>query len=103
MFCLITQYLFYAWFCFDTNHFPIKDKSTGAEENTQKAPEFVTPPRSLHVPDGAKATLSCTVVGDPPPSVQWQKGRQMLKHGTKYKVIIKHFIYHFISFNMTLM
>lgn len=55
---------------------------------SQKAPEFIIAPRNVHVDEGANTTLSCHVSGNPPPSVQWSRGRQILKHGTKYKVII---------------
>lgn len=70
---------------FVTNHCKT-DKSTEPDESSQKAPEFIIPPRNLHVKDGATATLSCRVTGEPPPSVQWQKGRQILRHGKKHKV-----------------
>lgn len=30
--------------------------------------------------------MSCQVTGNPPPSVQWSRGRQILKHGNKYKI-----------------
>lgn len=79
------------------------DNLSEKEEVSQKVPEFIVPPRNLHVAEEASAILSCKVSGDPPPSVQWQKQRQTLKHGHKYKVNL-FFILHLknFSFNVVL-
>ena len=53
---------------------------------SQRAPEFIVAPQNIHVDEGANTTISCHVDGNPPPSVQWSRGRQILKHGAKYKV-----------------
>ncbi|XP_052235177.1 myosin light chain kinase, smooth muscle-like isoform X3 [Dreissena polymorpha] len=62
------------------------DDSTQIEEIQQTAPVFVIRPSNAHVCDHESVTLKCQVSGEPPPSVQWQRGRQTLKHGDKYKI-----------------
>uniref|UniRef100_A0AC11DT69 Obscurin, cytoskeletal calmodulin and titin-interacting RhoGEF n=1 Tax=Ovis aries TaxID=9940 RepID=A0AC11DT69_SHEEP len=50
------------------------------------APRFLTRPKAFVVSVGKDATLSCQIVGNPTPQVSWEKDRQLVKAGGRFRL-----------------
>uniref|UniRef100_A0A8C3YS51 Obscurin n=1 Tax=Catagonus wagneri TaxID=51154 RepID=A0A8C3YS51_9CETA len=50
------------------------------------APRFLTRPKAFVVSVGKDATLSCQIVGNPTPQVSWEKDRQPVKAGARFRL-----------------
>lgn len=50
------------------------------------APRFLTRPKAFVVSVGKDATLSCQIVGNPTPQVSWEKDRQPLEAGARFRL-----------------
>uniref|UniRef100_A0A8C4MIZ6 Obscurin n=1 Tax=Equus asinus asinus TaxID=83772 RepID=A0A8C4MIZ6_EQUAS len=50
------------------------------------APRFLTRPKAFVVCVGKDATLSCQIVGNPTPQVSWEKDRQPVEAGARFRL-----------------
>ncbi|KAK2495249.1 hypothetical protein MC885_021440 [Smutsia gigantea] len=50
------------------------------------APRFLTRPKAFVVSVGKDATLSCQIVGNPTPQVSWEKDRQPVEAGARFRL-----------------
>uniref|UniRef100_A0A287BRL9 non-specific serine/threonine protein kinase n=1 Tax=Sus scrofa TaxID=9823 RepID=A0A287BRL9_PIG len=50
------------------------------------APRFLTRPKAFMVSVGKDATLSCQIIGNPTPQVSWEKDRQPVKAGARFRL-----------------
>ncbi|XP_041519865.1 obscurin isoform X12 [Microtus oregoni] len=50
------------------------------------APRFLTRPKAFVVSVGKDATLSCQIVGNPTPHVSWEKDRQPVEAGARFRL-----------------
>uniref|UniRef100_A0A4W2EW34 non-specific serine/threonine protein kinase n=2 Tax=Bos indicus x Bos taurus TaxID=30522 RepID=A0A4W2EW34_BOBOX len=50
------------------------------------APRFLTRPKAFVVSVGKDATLSCQIVGNPTPQVSWEKDRQLVEAGGRFRL-----------------
>nr|XP_019585378.1 PREDICTED: obscurin [Rhinolophus sinicus] len=50
------------------------------------APRFLTRPKAFVVSVGKDATLSCEIVGNPTPQVSWEKDRQLVEAGARFRL-----------------
>uniref|UniRef100_A0A671FYC7 Obscurin n=1 Tax=Rhinolophus ferrumequinum TaxID=59479 RepID=A0A671FYC7_RHIFE len=50
------------------------------------APRFLTRPKAFVVSVGKDATLSCQIVGNPTPQVSWEKDRQLVEAGARFRL-----------------
>ncbi|XP_044772968.1 obscurin [Neomonachus schauinslandi] len=50
------------------------------------APRFLTRPKAFVVSVGKDATLSCQIVGNPTPQVTWEKDRQPVEAGARFRL-----------------
>ncbi|XP_012590074.1 PREDICTED: obscurin [Condylura cristata] len=50
------------------------------------APRFLTRPKAFAVSVGKDATLSCQIVGNPAPQVSWEKDRQPVEAGARFRL-----------------
>ncbi|KAM4861683.1 obscurin [Thomomys bottae] len=56
------------------------------EHSFSGAPRFLTRPKAFVVSVGKDATLSCQIVGNPIPHVSWEKDRQPVEAGARFRL-----------------
>ncbi|XP_073912202.1 obscurin isoform X22 [Castor canadensis] len=56
------------------------------EHSFSGAPRFLTRPKAFVVSVGKDATLSCQIVGNPTPHVSWEKDRQPVEAGARFRL-----------------
>ncbi|XP_069047286.1 obscurin isoform X21 [Lepisosteus oculatus] len=66
------------------------------------APRFLTRPKAFAVCVGRDATLSCTIVGNPVPAVNWEKGKQNITSGGRFKTVEDGDVYRLTIYELTL-
>ncbi|KAM7143815.1 obscurin-like [Molossus nigricans] len=57
-----------------------------AHSSFSGAPRFLTRPKAFVVSVGKDATLSCQIVGNPTPQVSWEKDRQPVEAGVRFRL-----------------
>lgn len=65
-------------------------------------PRFLTRPKAFYVCTGKDATLSCTIVGSPTPLITWEKDKQRLKSGGRFKTVEDGDVYRLTIYELTL-
>ncbi|XP_075703653.1 obscurin [Rhinoderma darwinii] len=50
-------------------------------------PRFLTRPKAFMMSVGKDATLSCQIVGNPAPTVTWEKDKQQMESGGRFKMV----------------
>ncbi|XP_043921975.1 obscurin [Protopterus annectens] len=66
------------------------------------APKFLTRPKAITVAVGKDATLNCQIIGNPTPTVVWEKNNVLLHTGGRFKTIEDGDIYRLTIYDMTL-
>lgn len=63
-------------------------------------PEIVSPLRNAMATEGKNAQFSCTIFGNPKPTVTWYKGARELSHGGKYHISHDGETYHLTVYDV---
>lgn len=66
------------------------------------APRFLTRPKAFVVSVGKDATLSCQIVGNPTPHVSWEKDRQPVEAGARFRLAQDGDIYRLTILDLAL-
>ncbi|XP_076994119.1 obscurin-like [Tamandua tetradactyla] len=66
------------------------------------APRFLTRPKAFLVSVGKDATLSCQIVGNPVPEVSWEKDRQPIEAGARFRLAEDGDLYRLSILDLTL-
>lgn len=66
------------------------------------APRFLTRPKAFSLSVGRDATLSCTVVGNPVPSVIWEKDKLHITTSGRYKTVEDEDVYRLTIYDLVL-
>ncbi|KAL0966229.1 hypothetical protein UPYG_G00292620 [Umbra pygmaea] len=66
------------------------------------APRFLTRPKAFAVCVGKDATLNSTIVGNPTPLITWEKGKQRLTSGGRFKMVNDGDVYRLTIYDLTL-
>ncbi|XP_047393930.1 obscurin [Sciurus carolinensis] len=66
------------------------------------APRFLTRPKAFVVSVGKDATLSCQIVGNPRPHVSWEKDRQPVEAGARFRLAQDGDIYRLTILDLAL-
>ncbi|XP_062847132.1 obscurin isoform X3 [Trichomycterus rosablanca] len=66
------------------------------------APRFLTRPKAFSLSVGRDATLSCTVVGNPVPSVIWEKDKLHITTGGRFKTVEDGDVYRLTIYDLML-
>ncbi|XP_029139630.1 obscurin [Protobothrops mucrosquamatus] len=65
-------------------------------------PRFLTRPKAFVVSMGKDATLSCQIIGNPIPLVNWEKDKLPLQMGGRFKMVEDDDLYRLTIYNLSL-
>nr|DBA25321.1 TPA: hypothetical protein GDO54_012866 [Pyxicephalus adspersus] len=65
------------------------------------APRFLTRPKAFMLSVGKDATLSCQIIGDPIPKVTWEKDKNHIESGGRFKLTEDGGLYQLTIYDLT--
>nr|XP_014350246.1 PREDICTED: obscurin isoform X18 [Latimeria chalumnae] len=66
------------------------------------APRFLTRPKAFTISVGKDATLSCQIIGNPTPTVVWEKDKLLIQPSSRFKTVEDGELYRLTIYDLTL-